>query len=378
MGQAKKRVRYAVISAGRIVTGAVLPAFHNARDNSELVALISGDEAKRASLAERYHIPLTGDYSELEFVLDRGAIDAVYIAAPNSQHREFTERAARMGVHVLCEKPMATTLADCDAMIEATRDRGVKLMLGYRLHFEEGTLRAIDRVRRGELGRPKIFTSVFTQQVRSGDIRTQAKLGGGALLDMGVYPINMARALYGDEPIEVTAFRPPSIDPRFPDVDETTSVLLRFPAGGVAQLTASIGAAASESYRIVGERGDLRGEPCFGMSTLKHYLTIDGKTSEQTFPVRDQFAPELIYFSRCILENREPEPSGEEGWCDVRVCCAAFESIETGKSVLLTPYVRSARPELSQAIHKPAIKRSEPVMEEGLPPHLGVPRFRVS
>jgi predicted dehydrogenase len=378
MGQAKNRVRYAVISAGRITQGAVLPAFHNARDNSELVALVSGDEAKRASLAERHRIPLTGDYSELEFILDRGGIDAVYIAAPNSQHREFTERAARMGVHVLCEKPMATTLADCDAMIEATRNHGVKLMIGYRLHFEEGTLRAIDRVRRGELGRPKIFSSMFTQQVRDGDIRTQAKLGGGALLDMGVYPINMARALFADEPIEVSAFRPPSIDPRFSEVDETVSVLLRFPAGGVAQLTASIGAAAGESYRIVGERGDLRAEPCFGVSTFKHYLTVEGKTTEQTFPVRDQFAPELIYFSRCILENREPEPSGEEGWCDVRVVSAAFESIESGRAVLLAPYLRSARPELSQNIHKPAQKQSDAVAEEALPPRLGVPRFRAS
>ena len=378
MGQAKKRVRYAVISAGRITQGAVLPGFQNARENSELVALISGDEAKRAMLAERHRIPLTGDYSELEYVLDRGAIDAVYVAAPNSQHREFTERAARMGAHVLCEKPMATTLADCDAMIEATRERGVKLMIGYRLHFEEGTLRAIDRVRRGELGRPKIFTSTFSQQVRAGDIRAQAKLGGGALFDMGVYPINMARALFGDEPIEVSAFRPPSIDPRFPQVDETTTVMLRFPAGGVAQLTASIGAAPAESYRITGERGDLRAEPCYGVSTFKHYLTIDGTKSEQTFPVRDQFGAELVYFSRCILEHKEPEPSGEEGWCDVRVVNAAFESIESGRSVLLTPYVRSARPELSQNIHKPAIKASEAVIEEALPPHLGVPRLRTS
>jgi predicted dehydrogenase len=376
MGQAKKKVRYAVIGAGRITQGAVLPAFQNARENSELVALISGDEAKRASLAERYRIPLTGDYNELEFSLDRGAVDAVYIAAPNSQHREFTERAARMGAHVLCEKPMAVTLADCEAMLEATRDRGVKLMIGYRLHFEEGTLRAIDRVRHGELGRPKIFSSVFTQQVRSGDIRTQAKLGGGALLDMGVYPINMARALFGDEPIEVSAFRPPSIDPRFAEVDETTTVMLRFPAGGVAQLTASIGAAQSESYRIICERGELRSEPCYGVSTFKQTTVVDGESAEQTFPVRDQFAPELIYFSRCILEHREPEPSGEEGWCDVRVVNAAFESIESGRSVLLTPYVRTARPDLSQSIHKPALKSSEPVIEQALPPHLGVPRFR--
>lgn len=373
MGNAKKKIRYAVVSAGRITQGAVLPAFHNARDNSALVALISGHADKRAALAERFHIPLHGDYEEFESLLSRGAIDAVYIAAPNSQHRSFTERAAKLGVHVLCEKPMATTLEDCQAMIEVTRRHGVKLMVGYRLHFEEGTLTAIDRVRRGELGRIKLFSAEFSQQVRAGDIRTQASLGGGALFDLGVYPINAARALFGDEPIEVSAFAPKSHDSRFSEVDETASVILRFAAGGVAQLTVSQGAAASESYRIVGERGVLHAEPCFTMSTFKHLVTLDGKKSEHTFPQRDQFGPELIYFSRCILENREPEPSGEEGWCDVRVVRAAFESIDSGRAVALAPFTRSVRPSLSQNIHKPAIKTRDVIVEEALPAPLGVP-----
>src|SRR5690606_32467782 len=134
-----------------------------------------------AQLAERYQLSLSGSYDQLEEVLQRGAIDAVYITTPNEQHRSFTERAAKCGVHVLCEKPMAVTVADCEAMIAATRAQQVKLMIAYRLHFEESNLRAIDLARRGELGSLKAFSSLFTQEVRPGDIRTKKARGGGAL-----------------------------------------------------------------------------------------------------------------------------------------------------------------------------------------------------
>jgi predicted dehydrogenase len=144
-------------------------------------------------------------------------------------------------------------------------------------------------------------------------------------------------------------------------VDEGMCVSLRFPAGGVAQLSVSIGAAPVESYRAIGEKGSLRVEPCFGVSTFTHYLTSHGRTNEHSFSKRDQFAPELIYFSRCILEDREPEPSGEEGWCDVRVACAAFESVRTGRAIPLTPFLRRARPDFSQNIHKPFVEPPRPI-----------------
>jgi predicted dehydrogenase len=356
MGRAKNKVRYAVIGAGNISQVAVLPAFANARENSELVAVVSSDARKRSLLAERYQLEHSGSYEELEEVLARGAIDAVYITTPNEQHRAFTERAAKCGVHVLCEKPMAVSVADCEAMIAATRAQQVKLMIAYRLHFEEANLRAIDLARRGQLGSLKAFSSVFTQEVRAGDIRTKKARGGGALYDLGVYPINAVRALFAEEPVEVAAFAPPSGDPRFAEVDETSCVLLRFPSGRVAQLTVSMGASGSESMRVIGTAGELRVEPCYGYSSPHyHYLTRDGETSRQKFAARDQFAPELIYFSRCVLEDREPEPSGEEGLCDVRVVCAALEAAASGRPVSLPPFLRSQRPELSQNIHKPPL-----------------------
>src|SRR6185369_15146769 len=169
----------------------VLPAFAHARRNSRLTAVVSGDATKRRELAKRYRLDRTFDYGEFDECLR--AVDAVYIALPNSMHAEYTIRAARAGVHVLCEKPMAVTADECEQMIESCASNGVKFMVAYRLHFEEINLNAIDIVRRRRIGEPKFFNSSFSMTVRSGDIRTRRALGGGTLYDIGVYCINAAR-----------------------------------------------------------------------------------------------------------------------------------------------------------------------------------------
>jgi predicted dehydrogenase len=362
MPEAPRKVRYAVLGAGNIAQVAVLPAFEHAAENSELVALISGDAEKRAALSERYRLEHTGSYDELEQVLARSKADAVYVAVPNSMHREMTERAARCHMHVLCEKPMAETVGDCQAMIQVCRENQVLLMIAYRLHYEEANLRAIELAQSGQLGELRVFSSIFTQNVRAGDVRTKGELAGGALYDMGIYPINAARNLFRDEPDEVFATCISGTDARFENVDETSTALLRFPGGRVAQLTASLASAHVSSYRLVGTRGDLRVEPAFGyVNELKHYLTVAGETSERCFPKRDQFAAELVSFSRCVLEGTEPEPSGEEGLADVRIVRAIFRSAETGKAVRLVPFSRSQRPSLEQEIHKPPVPQVEPV-----------------
>ena len=360
--QGTNRVRYVVVGAGNIAQVAVLPAFKNAAENSELVGLVSGSATKRAELAKRYGIEHTGDYSRLEEVIDRARADAVYIATPNHLHREHTELAMRAGAHVLCEKPMATSVADCEAMIHSAKAHRLKLMIAYRLHFEEANLRAVELVQGGTLGTPKVFTSEFSHQVRPGDIRTKQEDGGGGLLDLGVYPINAARSLFRDEPIEVMAMSPPVTDARFDGVDETTTAILRFPRGQIAQFTVSQGAAAASSYRVLGTSGELRVDNAFEYTgEIVHYLTLDEKTRKQSYPKRDQFAPELVYFSSCLLQNMEPEPSGEEGLADIRVVRAIMESVRTGRAVSLAPFHRTLRPGLGQAIHKPPIREPKTV-----------------
>jgi predicted dehydrogenase len=345
----KRKIRYAVVGAGNIAQMAVLPAFEHAKDNSQLVALISGDPAKRSALREKYGIEHDGDYDDLEGILERGKIDAVYIATPNTLHKEHAIRAAQVGVHVLCEKPLAPTVADCDAIDAACLKSGVKAMVAYRLHFEPGNLEAIELARSGKLGELRMFSSVFSHVVRPDDIRRDASLAGGATLDLGVYCINAARNLFGAEPVEVSA-----MTVERDGTDDTTTAVLRFLDDRVAQFCISNSAGNVSNYRIVGTKGDLRVEPAYEYAgDIVHHLTIDDETKDKTYEKRDQFAPELIYFSKCILENEEPEPSLEEGMLDVRVIEAVLESGKNGRRIELEPMEHRRRPTKDQAMHVP-------------------------
>jgi glucose-fructose oxidoreductase len=361
-----KKVRYAVVGLGHIAQVAVLPAFAHA-ENSELAALVSDDPEKLEKLGRKYKVKARFSYDLYGECLESGVVDAVYIALPNHLHREYTERAARAGVHVLCEKPLAVTEEDCLAMIRVAEENGVKLMVAYRLHFEEANLKAIDLVQQGRLGEPRLFDSVFTMTVKEGDIRLNPReLGGGTLYDIGVYCINAVRNLFGAEPMEVVAFSANNGDPRFLQCEETTSAILRFPGRErLATFTCSFGAADVSTYRVVGTEGDLELNPAYEYAgALKQRVTINGRTRERTFPKRDQFAPELLAFSECILTGAAPEPSGWEGLADVRVIRALYRSADTGQPVTLEPFDKEDRPSLDQEIKRPPVSKPELVNTE--------------
>jgi glucose-fructose oxidoreductase len=360
-----RRVRYAVIGLGHISQVAVLPAFSHARRNSELVALVSGDAAKRRKLGERYGVPSYA-YEDCDELLSRGEVDAVYIGLPNHLHCAYGVLAARAGVHVLCEKPMAVTALECRQMIREAQERGVKLMVAYRLHFEGANLEALAITRSGKVGEPRIFQSTFTMQVKAGNIRTGRETGGGPLYDIGIYCLQAARQLFGADPIEVFAMSASSDDPRFAEVDEMTSVVLRFPENRLAAFTTSFGAADVSAYQLVGTKGDLRVDPAYEyQSALAHQLTIGGRRRSRRFAKRDQFAPELLHFSDCVLSGREPEPSGVEGMIDVTIIEALLRSAKTGRSVELPPFPREPQPTLRQARRIPASRRPKLVRAEG-------------
>lgn len=357
-----EKVRFGVIGLGHISQIAVLPAFKHAKERCELVALISSDDEKLAELSKHYGVQNVGSYDEFERVFEIAGVNAAYIALPNSQHRPFTERCARVGIHVLCEKPMAMNQEDCEAMILACDENDVKLMIAYRLHFESANLRAIETAQSGRLGDLVFFSSTFGHEVRSGDIRTQSELGGGALFDMGVYCVNAARNLFRDEPEEVFGVQVSGKDPRFREVDETTTAVLRFPEGRTGQFTASQNSADVSEYRIVGTKGDLWLDAAYEYyDELEYHLTVDGKSEVQKFSKSDQFAPELLHFAECISNDSEPEPSGEEGLADVRVMEAIAESARSGKPVRLGPFSRKARPDRELEQRKPAVRKPKVV-----------------
>ena len=353
----RRKVRYAVVGLGHIAQVAVLPAFAHASRNSEIGALVSDDETKLRKVGARYGVSARYSYDRFEECLESG-IDAVYIALPNHLHREYTERAAKKGVHVLCEKPMAVTAKDGEAMIRACDRAGVKLMIAYRLHFEAANLTAVAAVRSREIGEPRIFNSTFCMQVQQGNIRVRPETGGGTLFDIGIYCINAARYLFRDEPEEVVAFSANNGERRFRGVDEMTSAILRFPGERLAAFTSSFGAADVGRYQVVGTKGDVQLDPAYEYAEgLKVTTTVDGKERTREFAKSDQFAPEILHFSECIRTGRDPNPGGREGLADLRIIEALYRSAMTGKPVRLGRFAKPPRPTLRKEERRPAVRK---------------------
>jgi predicted dehydrogenase len=366
ISSSRKKIRYAVVGLGYISQIAVLPAFQNAAKNSELVAFVSDDPEKMRELGEKYNVNLMYSYEEYEECLRTGNVDAVYIALPNHMHAEYSIRAARAGVHILCEKPMAVTEEECREMIQAAKENNVKLMISYRLHFERANLKAVELANSGEIGDPRIFHSAFTMQVQEGNIRlNEIALGGGPTYDLGIYCINAARYLFRAEPFEVIAFRGQGEDPRFQRSEETLTGVLKFPGDRIADFTCSFGASDVSLYQLIGTKGNIRIDPAFEYAAdLVQHVTVEGKTRKQKFKKRDQFAPVLLYFSSSILKKKDPEPSGWEGLADVRIITALHRSAESGQSIRLEPFQRDERPSLEQEIQRPPVSKPELVHAE--------------
>lgn len=358
--ETNKVIRFAVVGQGHFAQSAVLPAFDGA-DNCELVALFSDDATKLDELKQTYEVEHALGYEQYDEFLRSGAVDAVYIVLPNDMHCDFTVRAAAARVHVLCEKPMAVTTEEGERMISACHAAGVKLMVAYRLHFEEANMSTVELLHSGKLGEPRYFTSAFSQQVNPGNIRTKASAeGGGPLYDIGVYCINAARYLFRAEPTEVVAFRATKQgDPRFDQIEEQLSAIMRFPDERLASFTCGFGAAQENFYDVVCTEGRVRLDPAYKHSQALQQQVTDatGKTKVNKFKKRDQVAAELIYFAECIQNDETPEPSGLEGLADLRVVEAIHQSAETGAPVAVKAVAKDERPSLAQ-------ERQEPVPDK--------------
>jgi predicted dehydrogenase len=365
-----RKVRYAVVGLGWFAQTAVLPAFAHARENSELAALVSDDRTKLAKLGRKYRVGALYSYEDYPRRLAGGEVDAVYVVVPNHLHRNYSVAATEAGIHVLCEKPMAVTEEECEDMIRAAEANRVRLMVAYRLHFEEANLQAVEIVNSGKIGDPRVFSSVFTMQVEDEDnIRLNPiAQGGGTLYDIGIYCINAVRSLFRDEPVEVEALTANNGDRRFENVDEMTSAVLRFPKERLAAFTSSFGAADHGSYRVVGTKGDVAVTDAYEFADPKKLeVTVGERTTRKSFPKRDQVAAELLRFSECVIEGKEPEPSGREGLADVRVIRALYRSAAQGRAVRLPPFEKRQRPSIKQVVRRPPVPRQPELVRADSP-----------
>jgi predicted dehydrogenase len=356
-----KPVRFAVVGLGHFAQTAILPAFAAAAENATLAALVTGNAEKAAKLSRAYDAP-AWNYDAYDDLLASGGIDAVYVATPNSEHRTYVERAARAGVHVLCEKPLAYTVEDARAMVGACRKAGVHLMTAYRLHFEAGNLSAIEAVRSEKIGEARLFTSVHTMQIDPENVRVDLELGGGPLEDIGVYCLNAARYIFQDEPEEVSAFAVHGRDRRFKEVPESVAVTLRFPRERLATFLCGFGQTKISEYRVIGTEGVLTMDPAYTWhGEIVQTITRKDKPKKTVFKHRDQIAAEIVYFADCVRKNQKPEPSGTEGLIDVRIIDAIRRSYAKGRPVKLSPMKKTRRPHAGQAITKKARRTPKPV-----------------
>jgi len=364
--KSERTVGYVVIGLGHIAQAAVLPAFRHARENSRLVAVVSGNEEKRRKLAKKYRCDAYS-YDELDECLAREDVGAAYLCEPNDKHAEFTIRCAGAGVHVLCEKPLAVSEEECRRMIEACEEAGVKLMTAYRLHFEPANLEVVKLIRQGKIGDLRFFSSDFSFQVKEDNIRTSAEHGGGPVWDIGIYCINAARYCFRSDPIEVFALRADRPgDPRFKEVHEGMSATLKFPGDRLATFNVSFGAAATSTYRIVGTKGDICLDDAYEyVGEREMTVTVQDKSHTRKFGMTDQFAPELIAFSDAVLNDGEIEPDGEEGLRDVRIIDALLRSARDGRPIRLSWTPRRRRPEPGQRLRRPKVREPELVDAQG-------------
>lgn len=332
----KDKVRYAVVGLGHIAQNAVLPAFKQAKSNSALVALVSSSQDKLKKLGAEYGTDALYTYDELEDCIEKEEIDVVYIAVPNSLHLEFITRSAEAGAHILCEKPLGVSASECRKIDRIVRQNRVYLMTAYRLHFDEANMRVVEILKEKQIGEPKIFNSVFSYQVAKNNIRTDADLGGGALFDIGIYAINASRYLFQEEPEEVFGISIYGEDQRFSEVDGTTSALLTFPKNRIAQFSCSFNTCDSSYFEVFGTKGKLRLENAYEYEEPP-LLTIETEKGKKQikFKKHDQFAAELLYFSSCLMEGKQPEPSAQEAEKDATIIEALFESSKRGKAIPL-------------------------------------------
>jgi predicted dehydrogenase len=330
-----RKIGYAIVGLGELSVQQILPAFAQCK-HARCAALVSGHPDKAAKLAGYYGVPKEAIYSydNYDRMADNDRIDVVYVVLPNSMHAEYTIRALKAGKHVLCEKPMATTVDECMQMIAAAEHTSRRLMIAYRLHYEPMNMQVMQWCREKKFGPVHAFTSSNSQNVEAPNIRLSHALGGGPLGDIGIYSINAARYIAGEEPTHVIAvadYAPD--DPRFAEVPASVAFTLHFPSGVLAACTSSFNSAVKRTYQVHCKSGTIEMDSAFAYDGLKLFTEDGNGRVEHAFGQINHFTAEMDHFAQCIKENKDSSTPGSEGLHDVKVITALNDALRTGKKV---------------------------------------------
>ena len=328
----QRPIGWCVVGLGRISMGHFVPGVKMSQ-SGRIVALVSGHRDKAEKQAAMYGVSSNAiyNYENMDAIHDNKEIDAVYIALPNSMHAEYTIRSAKAGKHVLCEKPMATSVADAKAMIEASKTANRKLMIAYRCQLDPLHMKAIEMIRSGQLGQIQAIESAFGFNIAAGEWRLDRKLaGGGPLMDVGIYCLNASRYLTGEEPREINAYS--SVldhDGRFNTVEENVSWTIKFPSGIVAACNTTYGGNMNGYFRVHGAKGSIEMLPAFnydGMH-LNGQIGRDQKIDELS-PDREpmEFTRQADHFAECVWHDRTPKTPGEEGLRDMELMSEIYQA----------------------------------------------------
>lgn len=345
----ERRLGFAIVGLGRLSLEEIMPAFGQCK-LAKPVALVSGDRAKAEQIAQQYSIKPENiyNYQNYDNLRNNPDVDIIYIVLPNSMHAEYTVRGARAGKHILCEKPMANTVEECQQMIDACKQANRKLMIAYRCQYEPHHRAMIQMIRNQEFGTLKLIQADNGQN-EGGDLNQwrlkKSLAGGGSLPDVGIYCLNATRYLTGEEPIAIDAklFTTPN-DPRFREVEESVIFQLKYPSGVLAICSTSYGYHRASRFRVFGSDAWGQLDPAFTYHGLQMMVARKSPTNSMAEDVtqvrmteKNQFALEMDHFADCVIHNQTPHTPGEEGLQDQKLIALIYQAAQTGKTIALPP-----------------------------------------
>ena len=334
-----RKLGWALVGLGNLAINQLMPAFAKCQ-HSKLVGLVSGRPEKAKHLAQVYGVDPKNiyTYDNYDTIANNPAIDVIYIVLPNSMHPEYTIRALKAGKHVLCEKPMANTPPECEQMIAAAKAADRKLMIGYRVRYEPYNQTMIKMAHdSSEMGPTRVILADAGFNIGNPNQwrLKKAMAGGGSLMDIGIYALNAARYLSGEEPVAINAMMHSTPnDPRFKEVEENITFQLQFPSGILANCTSSYGVNLGR-FRVFKPRGSFELDPASSYTGLRMRVFRGGSIEERILPQRDHFALEMDHLSQCVMNGTEPLTPGEEGLKDLTAMMAIYEAARSGKTARL-------------------------------------------